>query len=98
ARLPLQQSLRRRDDQPRPASKETKATNRSNNAKPVPRLRDQRHEIQAPAEKQDPRKQQPPRAAINGTEKRENEQRDRVNEMIKNGLVPGIQHAAPFES
>src|SRR6266487_5576379 len=95
-RLPLQLSLRRHDDQPRPASKETKATNRSNKAKPAQIC--QRHEIQAPAEKEDPGKEQPPRAAINGTEKRENEKRYRMNEMIKDGLVPDIQHAAPFES
>ena len=87
--------LPRRDDEPRPACKETEATERSNSTEPS--KVSQRHEIQASAEKKDPCKKQPPRAAIDCTVKRENEQRDRVNKMIKDRLVPDIEHAMSFE-
>jgi len=91
-------SFRRREDQPRPTGEETEAAEGSDRAEPVPRLRDQRHQIETSAEKDNPGKEQPPRAAIDRAGKRENEQRDRVNEMIKNRFVPDIQHATQFES
>ena len=87
--------LPRRDDQPRPACKETKATERSNSTEPSQVC--QRHNVKASAEKKDPCKKQPPRAAIRCAVKRKREQRDRVNEVIENRLVPHILHAARFE-
>jgi hypothetical protein len=54
--------LPRRNDQPCPPCKETKAADGSNSTEPS-KIR-QRHEIQAPAEKEDPGEKQPPSAAI----------------------------------
>ena len=92
------QLSRRRDDQPRPAGKETKAAQGSDKTEPVRRLPDQRHDIQAPAKKENPGQQHPPCAAIDGAVKREHQQRDRVNEVIEDRLVLDIQHAAHFET
>ena len=89
--------FRRRESQPGPPRKETKTTYGSNRPEPIPRLRDQRHQIEASAEKENPGKEQPPRAPIHRAVKRENEQRDRVNEMIKHRLVPHIDHPPPFK-
>src|SRR5439155_14693720 len=86
----------RGESQPRPSRKETKTTYGSN--RPEPTEVCQRKHIQAPAKQQNPNKQQQARAAIDRTVKRENEQRDRVNEMIKHRLVPNIDHSARFES
>jgi hypothetical protein len=87
--------LPRRDDQPRPACKETKATQGGNSTEPAQVC--QRHNVKAPAEKEDPGEEQPPRAAVRCAVKRKREQRDRVNEMIKDRLVPGIEHAVSLE-
>jgi len=87
--------LTRRDDQPHPPCKETQAADGSNSTEPS-KIR-QRHEIQAPAEKEDPGEKQPPRAAIRCAVKRKNEQRDCVNKMIKDGLVPHIEHGLSLE-
>ena len=89
--------FRRLESQPRPPHKETKTTYGSNRPEPIPRLRDQREHIQAPAKQQNPDKQQQARAAVDRTVKRENEQGDRVNEMIKHRLVPNIDHPPPFK-
>ena len=88
--------FRRGESQPRPRRKETKTTYGSN--RPEPTEICQRKHIQAPAKQQNPCKQQQARAAIDRTVQRENEQRDRVNEMIKHRLVPNIDHSARFES
>jgi hypothetical protein len=90
--------FRRGESQPRPPRKETKTTYGSNRPEPIPRLRDQRKHIQAPAKQQNPDKQQQARTAVDRPVERENEQRDRVNEMIKHRLVPDIEHSARFES
>ena len=87
--------FRRGDSQPRPPRKETKTTYGSN--RPEPTEICQRKQIQAAAKQQNPDKQQQARAAIDRTVKRENEQRDRVNEMIKHRLVPNIDHPPPFK-
>src|SRR5262249_50787539 len=92
------QSLRRREYQPRPAGEKAEATQGSDRTEPVPRLRDQRQQIETSAEKKNPRKEQPPGTAIDVPVKRQNEQRDRMNEMIKDSFVPDIQHAMHFES
>jgi len=64
----------------------------------MPRLRDQRHHIQTSTEQRNPGEKQPPRTAVRGSAKREYEQRDRVNEMIKDSLVPDIDQAVSLES
>src|SRR5204863_642820 len=76
---------RRGESQPRPPRKETKTTYGSNQPEPTEVC--QRKHIQAPAKQQNPNKQQQARAAVNCSVERENEQRDRVNEMIKHSLV-----------
>ena len=87
--------FRRGESQPRPPRKETKATYGSN--RPEPTEICQRKHIQAPAKQQNPCKEQPACAAIGRTVKRETEQRDRVNEMIKHRLIPHIDHPPPFK-
>ena len=82
------------ENQPRPPRKETKTTYGSN--RPEPTEVCQRKHIQAPAKQQNPNKQQQACAAIDRTVKRENEQRDRVNEMIEHRLIPDIEHSACF--
>src|SRR5262249_40047141 len=97
-------------NQPRPTSEETKTANGSNPTQPTKETKPangsnrtqptkicQRKRIQPPAEEQNPREEQPARAAIDAAVQCENEQRNRVNEMIKHGLVPHVQHAARFE-
>ena len=64
--------FRRGESQPRPPRKETKTTYGSNRPEPIPRLRDQRKQIQAPAKQQNPDKQQQARAAVDRPVKREN--------------------------
>src|SRR6476646_9829977 len=90
------QSLRRCEDQPRPAGKETKPPDWSDRTKPA--QIGESNQIKAPAEKKNPREKQPPPAAIDHAVKCENKQRDRVNKMIKDGFVPDIQRATQFES
>jgi|SRR6476660_6083939 len=87
--------FRRCESQPRPPHKETKTTYGSN--RPEPTEICQRKQIQAPAKQQNPDKQQPACAAVDRTVKRENEQGDRVNKMIKHRLVPHIDHPPPFK-
>ena len=87
--------FRRGESQPRPPRKETKTTYGSN--RPEPTEICQRKHIQAPAKQQNPDKQQQARATVDRTVKRENEQGDRVNEMIKHRLVPNIDHPPPFK-
>ena len=86
--------FRRGESQPRPPRKETKTTYGSN--RPEPTKVCQRKHIQAPAKQQNPNKQQQARAAVDRPVERENEQRDRVYEMIKHRLVPNIDHSACF--
>jgi hypothetical protein len=90
-----QASISGGESQPRPPRKETKTTYGSN--RPEPTEICQRKQIQAPAKQQNPDKQQQARAAVDRPVKRENEQRDRVNEMIKHRLVPNIDHPPPFK-
>src|SRR5262249_11158712 len=95
ARVVMDDLFCRCKNQPRPTSEETKTANGSNRTQPT-EICERKH-IQAPAEEQNPREEQPARAAIDAAVQCENEQRNRVNEMIKHGLVPHVQHAARFE-
>src|SRR2546430_2362792 len=92
------QLLGRHDDQPCPAGEEAEAAEGSDSTEPVRRLPDQRHQIQASAEKKNSGKKQPPSAATDGSDERESEQSDGVNKMIKDSLVPDIQHAVQLQS
>src|SRR5204862_5877108 len=86
----------RRNNQPRPTREETQTAQRRDRAQPT-NIR-QRHHIQTSAEQQNPDKKQPPRTAIGRSEKRQHKKRDRVNEMIKDSLVPDIDQAVSLES
>src|SRR5436190_15159602 len=90
------QLLGRHDDQPRPAGEEAEAAEGSDSTEPAQIC--ERQQIETSAEKKNPRKEQPPGTAIDVPVKRENEQRDRMNEMIKDGVVPDGQHSRQFES
>ena len=90
-------SPRWRNNQPRPAGEETQPAERRDRAEPVPRLRDQRHDVQAPAKKKNAGEKQPPRAAIGRAVKRETNQRDRVHEVIEHGLVPDLDQTMTFD-
>src|SRR5215510_16203901 len=88
--------FRRGENQPCPACKETKATNRSDGAKPA--QISQCQEVETAAKQHDSDKKQPPCATIDRAVKRKCKQRNRVNEMIKHRLVPHFQHAPRFQS
>ncbi len=85
----------RRNDKPSPAHEKAKTAQRCDGAEPAD-IR-QRHRVQTSAEKKDAGQEQPPGAAIGRAVKRDHEERDRVNEMIKHGLVPDIKHTVAFD-
>jgi hypothetical protein len=83
-------------NQPGPPDKETKTTYRSNRAQPAEICK--RKQIQAPAKQQNPDEEQPACAAIDGPVKRKHEKRNCVYELIKDRLVPNIEHSARLQS
>src|SRR5262245_9877288 len=78
-------------NQPRPTSEETKTANGSNRTQPT-EICERKH-IQAPAEEQNPREEQPARATTDGSVERKYQKRNCMYELVKYRLVPHIKHS-----
>lgn len=88
----------RRKEEPCPPGEETEAAYGSNWPQPVPRLLDKSKQIQAPAKQQYSSQQQPACAAIHAPAQSKRKKSDRVDELVKDSLIPNLDHSARFES
>ena len=80
---------------PRPTCKKAETPDGGNRSEPAKVC--ERHGVQTAAKNENTRKQQPPCTAVGGGVKRKHQKRKRVNEMIKHGFVPHVEHAMCLE-
>src|SRR5437588_9228861 len=88
--------FRRCEEQPCPPRKQTKTADGSNRPQPTEICKCE--EIQTSAKQHYPGKQQQARAAIDRAVQGKHEKSDCMDELIKDGLAPNIEHSARFES